>query len=134
MSRGSLSIETVILTTDEQVILYNGQISPEFVIKDNNFDCSPYLYAYAQPQQDYYRNSPIQLSVSSVKSDLSVLISTVYSHFSPSLSVDLCLAPACLIDISHNCPLQLNSENYFDIVQMSIQDIGTFSYYLRCDK
>lgn len=42
--------------------------------------------------------------------------------------------PTCLIGISHNCPLQLDTENYFDIVELSITDIGTFSYELNCNE
>jgi hypothetical protein len=39
-----------------------------------------------------------------------------------------------MIQISHNCPLQLDNENYFDIVQLTITDIGTFSYELNCNQ
>ena len=45
----ALSQTAITLTTNETVYLYsNATSNPNFILKNNNFDCSSFLYAYSQ--------------------------------------------------------------------------------------
>jgi hypothetical protein len=39
----------VVLTTNLNVPMYNGTANEAFLLRESNFNCYSYLYAYAQP-------------------------------------------------------------------------------------
>lgn len=44
--------ELLMLNADDNVLMYNGEsINTIFTAKYNNFDCSAYLFSYAQTQE-----------------------------------------------------------------------------------
>ena len=49
-------LTTITLTTDRDVTMYDGTINVDFLTKENNFDCSAYVYAYAQTSEEYQNN------------------------------------------------------------------------------
>lgn len=126
-------LTTITLTTDTEMTLYHGSINQDFLSKDNSFDCSAYIYAYAQTGQQYQANLPFLFQLKQLTTTVQVSITTIYDHFQPSLNQSSCGLGNCAIEIISNCPNHLNSDNYFDILQLTVQDIGTFSYYLSCD-
>lgn len=124
---------TITLTTDTEMTLYHGSINEDFLSKGNTFDCSAYIYAYAQTDQQYQGNLPFLLQLKQFTTSVDISITTLYDHFSPTLNQSSCTSGNCGIEIMSNCPNELNSDNYFDIMQLTVQDIGTFSYYISCD-
>ncbi len=71
--------------------MYNGEsINTIFELKYNNFDCSAYVYSFAQTQESYIQNLPINLEMQNVGTLQAIDISTVYNHFTPSLNQYFC--------------------------------------------
>jgi hypothetical protein len=124
----------LVLTTNKAIVIFNSTINQDFVQKDDPFDCSAYLYAYTQSSAVYESNTPASLSFPSSAAGLTISASTIYHHFQPSVGPVVCTGASCSAGIYHNCPQNLNSENYFDIVELNVQNIGVFAYYLDCSQ
>ena len=121
------------LTTDRTITIYNGTTNPDFTLKDDTYDSSAYLYSYAQTTMKYQANTATNLGINNLGSP-NVSISTYYGHFAPSVGRLTCSGQSCTVPIYHNCPSNLNSNNYFDIIKLKVQNIGSFYYYLDCNQ
>ena len=55
-------VDTIVLLTDESNTMYSeNQINNDFIIKTDTFDCSAFLYAYSQNQEQFLDNLPSKI-------------------------------------------------------------------------
>ena len=121
------------LTTDTTITIFNGTTNPDFTLKEDSYDCSAYLYAYEQTKIQYQSNSPSTVGLTNMGMP-NVSVSSYYGHFKPTTGSLSCLGQKCTVPIYHNCPSKLSSNNYFDIVRLNVQNLGSFYYYLNCNQ
>ena len=91
----------------------------------------PNTYIYEQTIQQFNANTPYYMNIIG-EGQHNIIYSTVYNTFQPTISPVSCVGD-CTITITNNCPFHLNSENYFDILNIQVDSLPVMSYRINCD-
>lgn len=91
----------------------------------------PQIYILSQTPDQYNDNSPYQMNIVTDQ-EISITLLTQYGRFQPTISPTTCNS-SCLLTVMNNCPSDITSNNFFDILSIKVSGLPTATYKVWCD-